>query len=1391
MANQNLVYLPRKLGRDAIFRCKLTIESRYKEIAEKIHHYLNNDERALFFEQSPFEPEDLPDGDVFGTRHFAGKSKIGLNDLEAKISVQVQNETGIDVEKLKMASLYFCCAVFGEGTKKKTIKINPKYLRLVDDLNRFNTYPWGRIAYRVAVRCLKKDLLGRYTHLTEAHGRKEVDGTFLVGGFVLPMQILAYECYPSVAQRFAKRRDMNGLMLPRMFQWVTNTWPSNHAPSAVDVSAAFGDCAIDDCLGCLIPTPEELISPYYTTGVFVDSAPDAVITRVLELWRQGQTVICSEHPLESPSIRHTSLSPDGSSTRSAHATRSSSSTGSPICTGPRVHFGLNPSRCPSPLEHRFERQLTALEDSVMSLRLEMRAGFIETRASIRHIDMAFDELRSSLTEQIRAGFAEIRSHTPGVAEIRSSTPVREDRYYSIAYSRRRKRKSSETDFGVDDNMAREIGNSSQEHPQPIFEPDLPTIIEESSEDIQVTPDAVMSGGEATTSRDLFQKGRKRIKLNEGIGYNDSTFIASWRFESEQKRKKSCSKLSDYSDPLWSNCWLEELESGKFGSVTNDIKELLARRKKLLDSHYGEDSSLPYRCSDVQSKMVPRTTETAEPDVIDLDDNQEDESNALVQKFATSVQPPHLAGPVVIIDLDDDNGVRSENSTSPYMEVNLNPSGKLLIKDFVEQNFSRRQSSGVGNVCMSGKTQSLEGKKASISGTDDDMEMDESSEMSDTNSDGLGGIWNEMTVALECSKKVNEVPDEYEAEGEIECLHNLILKDDIGDVCRICGVIKRGIETIIEYNFSKSTRSTRTHHYEGRTSRDIEEVFPDGFKPSGCDFTAAEIYPHPRHKKEMKPHQVEGFNFLVSNLVVENPGGCIMAHAPGSGKTFMIISFLQSFMAKYPSARPLVVLPRGILAIWKKEFIRWQVEDIPLYDFYSVKADSRAQQLEVLKQWSEVRSILFLGYKQFSSIVCDTDNGKTAVACQEILLLCPSILILDEGHTPRNQDTDVLTSLERVQTQRKVVLSGTLYQNHVKEVFNILNLVRPRFLKMETSKAVKRRILGRAEISTRRNLMKSGRENEFYELIEHTLLKDENYTRKVTVIQDLREMTKKVLHYYKGDNLDELPGLVDFSVFLHLSPWQQKEVKELTKLGRKFTINAQGSAIYAHPKLKALSQNSGVKDRIDEGKIDTILEKLDVREGVKSKFYLNLLQLCASNGEKLLVFSQYLLPLKFLERLTSKMKGYRIGIEMFMITGDSDVETRESYMEKFNTSADAKVFFGSIKACGEGISLVGASRIIIFDVHLNPSVTRQAIGRAFRPGQVRKVYTYRLIASGSPEEADHTTCFRKESVAKLWFEWDEFNGCQNLEMETVNVNDCGDLFLEMERLNEDVTAVFKR
>jgi DNA repair and recombination RAD54-like protein len=87
--------------------------------------------------------------------------------------------------------------------------------------------------------------------------------------------------------------------------------------------------------------------------------------------------------------------------------------------------------------------------------------------------------------------------------------------------------------------------------------------------------------------------------------------------------------------------------------------------------------------------------------------------------------------------------------------------------------------------------------------------------------------------------------------------------------------------------------------------------------------------------------------------------------------------------------------------------------------------------------------------------------------------------------------------------------------------------------------------------------------------------------------------------------------------------------------------------------------------------------------------------------------------------------------------------------------------------------------------------RQAIGRAFRPGQSRVVYCYRLVASGSSEEEDHHTAFKKERVSKLWFEWDELCSNEDFELAKVDVSDCKDMFLESPALQADIKSLFKR
>ncbi|KAL7259891.1 hypothetical protein ACSBR1_005702 [Camellia fascicularis] len=73
-------------------------------------------------------------------------------------------------------------------------------------------------------------------------------------------------------------------------------------------------------------------------------------------------------------------------------------------------------------------------------------------------------------------------------------------------------------------------------------------------------------------------------------------------------------------------------------------------------------------------------------------------------------------------------------------------------------------------------------------------------------------------------------------------------------------------------FSFKAEGLHAHtFYEGPTTKDKKatELFHDRVKQSRQDSAVTEISAHPRHKNQMKPHQVEGFNFLLSDLVAEN------------------------------------------------------------------------------------------------------------------------------------------------------------------------------------------------------------------------------------------------------------------------------------------------------------------------------------------------------------------------------------------------------------------------------------------------------------------------------------------------------------------------------------------
>eukprot|EP01018_Ginkgo_biloba_P032977 Gb_25423 [translate_table: standard] len=550
--------------------------------------------------------------------------------------------------------------------------------------------------------------------------------------------------------------------------------------------------------------------------------------------------------------------------------------------------------------------------------------------------------------------------------------------------------------------------------------------------------------------------------------------------------------------------------------------------------------------------------------------------------------------------------------------------------------------------------------------------------------------------------------------------------------------------------------------------------------------------HPLLQERMHKHQLDGFEFLQKNLIAEEPGGCILAHAPGTGKTFLVTSFIQSFLTKYPEERPLIVTPKSMLCSWMKEFKDWEVEEVSLYNLYEVgnKLEPvRCNQLQILKEWRQKKSILLVSYAQFSSIVSEKpDNDMIAGSLsREILLECPGLLILDEGHFPRNSKSIIQNALTQVHTRRRVLLSGTLFQNNITELFNLLKLARPDILELNSF----RTISGRHPRMTNRRHFQDQDERNFCAELENCLQNGSKEMR-ASAISDLQELVSSFVHYYKGDILEDLPGLTDYAVMLRLNASQEEELERIKcGAGSRMSKDIKCSAVCIHPSLRKINiikgdNSSGWLD-CDGSNIGDVVA--DPNGGVKTKFILDMLSLCELNEEKLLVFSQFLSPLSLLENMIINKKNWSRGTQILRLDGNTASEVREVIIQRFNSSADAKVLFASIRACGEGINLTGASRVVILDIPWNPSITRQAISRAFRIGQKKKVFAYRLVAANTLEEEIHRASFDKELLSKMIFEGS--NQYENSEfMCEVGENECEDPFFQSNALKENVKILYK-
>jgi len=140
------------------------------------------------------------------------------------------------------------------------------------------------------------------------------------------------------------------------------------------------------------------------------------------------------------------------------------------------------------------------------------------------------------------------------------------------------------------------------------------------------------------------------------------------------------------------------------------------------------------------------------------------------------------------------------------------------------------------------------------------------------------------------------------------------------------------------------------------------------------------------------------------------------------------------------------------------------------------------------------------------------------------------------------------------------------------------------------------------------------------------------------------------------------------------------------------------------------------------------KNLDSLESPKFDYLTDLLEDILKEDHKVLIFSQFTGVLDLIEPWLKNNQYNFVRLD-----GSTSLKKRDKYIEQFQNDEKINVFLLSLKSGGVALNLTAADYVVIFDPWWNPAVEAQAIDRAHRMGQQRKVIAYRLIVKNSIED----------------------------------------------------------
>ncbi|RAU45131.1 MULTISPECIES: DEAD/DEAH box helicase [unclassified Pseudomonas] len=426
---------------------------------------------------------------------------------------------------------------------------------------------------------------------------------------------------------------------------------------------------------------------------------------------------------------------------------------------------------------------------------------------------------------------------------------------------------------------------------------------------------------------------------------------------------------------------------------------------------------------------------------------------------------------------------------------------------------------------------------------------------------------------------------------------------------------------------------------------------------------------------LRPYQLEGLSWMQALRELEVGG--VLADDMGLGKTLQTLAHLLKEKEAGRLTHPaLAVMPTSLIPNWMDE------------------AKHFTAPLKVLALYGANRHLDFNRLNEYDLILT-----TYALLPRDVEILGKQlfhVLVLDEAQYIKNPGSKAAQAARQLNARQRLCLSGTPLENHLGELWSLFHFLMPGWL---------------------------GDAKQF----------GSNYRTPIERLGDearLQHLNARIrpflLRRTKEQVATELPPKTEIVHWVELND-AQRDVYETMRLAMdkkvRDEITAKGAARSQIIILEALL-------KLRQVCCDLRLVKSAPATGrhsssAKLESLMDMIEELLAENRRILLFSQFTSMLELIEAELAQR-----GIAYALLTGQT--RDRRTPVQEFQ-SGKRPIFLISLKAGGTGLNLTAADTVIHYDPWWNPAAENQATDRAYRIGQEKPVFVYKMIARGTVEE----------------------------------------------------------